>query len=135
MEYNEFLDQVQQQGNLQSRDEAEDAVRTTFNMLARRLPSSASGQLADQLPPELGRYFEQERYSETESFSLETFFKRVNEEEGLDTSTASQYVRAVMSTLRNALNQEQYTQLRTQLPEEFVSMFDTGGEQAVAQGS
>ena len=130
MEYNEFLNQVQQRGDLNSHDEAEDAVHTTFTTLARRLPESTTTQIMSLLPPELARYFKEAPAEAVEPFTLDSFFQRVNEEEGIDMPTASQYVRAVMDALRQSLSPEQYQRLRADLPEEFNSMFDTGGEQA-----
>jgi uncharacterized protein (DUF2267 family) len=132
MQYNEFLNEVQQRGNLNSTDEAEDAIRATFGVLARRLPGSEANDLAAQLPPDLAQYFEQDQASPAEPFSLDQFFTRVNEEQGIDMPTASMYVRSVMDALGELLPQEHYQRLRSALPDEFVSMFDTSGEEPPA---
>ncbi len=119
MEYNEFLDRVQQQGDFSS-NEAESAVRTIFTTFAR------------QLPPELAHYFAENNDVSTEAFSLDTFFGRLNDEAGLDMSTSSQYARAVMSALREELAPDQFQRLRSALPPEFISMFDTGESSTTA---
>jgi uncharacterized protein (DUF2267 family) len=135
MEYSQFLNQVQQQGQLNSMDEAEDAARTTFEVLARRLPGSEAAQLVPHLPPELAQYFSEESTSPAEPFSLDEFFQRVNQDQGVDMPTASLHVRAVMDVLRESLTPEQFERLRSQLPGEFNSLFDTGGEETATQNS
>ncbi len=131
MEYNEFLDRVQQQGDFSS-NEAESAVRTIFTTFARQLPPDAADQLQADLPPELAHYFAENNDVSTEAFSLDTFFGRLNDEAGLDMSTSSQYARAVMSALREELAPDQFQRLRSWLPSEFISMFDTGESSTTA---
>ncbi len=125
MEYDAFLERVQQQGDFSS-SEAESAVRTIFTTFARQLPPDAVNQLQADLPPELAHYFAENNETSTEAFSLDTFFARLNDESGLDMSTSSQYARAVMSALREELAPDQFQRLRSALPAEFISMFDTG---------
>jgi len=135
MEYNEFLNRVQQVGDLNSEDEAKDAVRATFTTFALRMPADATDELSSFLPPELDQYFARTRDVPAEDFSLDSFFARVNEQQGLDMPTTSQYVRAVMSALREDLAPDQFLRLRSALPDEFISMFDTGGESSMIAGS
>jgi uncharacterized protein (DUF2267 family) len=131
MEYNAFLERVQQQGDFSS-SEAESAVRTIFTTFAQQLPPPTTDQLQADLPPELARYFAENHGSPTEAFSLDTFFGRLSDESGLDMSTSSQYARAVMSALREELAPDQFQTLRSALPPEFISMFDTGESSMVA---
>lgn len=133
MEYTEFLNRVEQVGDFSS-SEAESAVRTTFMAFAQQMPADAAEQLRSDLPSELGSYFAQSKQTSSEAFSLDTFFAHLNDESGLDMSTASQYVRAVMSALREELAPPQFQRLRSELPPEFISMFDTG-ESSTAAGS
>ena len=134
MEYNAFLERVQQQGDFDSPSEAESAVRAIFTTFAQQLPPAAADQLRADLPPELAGYFAENNQPSTEAFSLDTFFRRLNDEYGLDMSTSSQYTRAVMSALREELAPDQFQTLHTALPAEFISMFDTG-ESSTAAGS
>lgn len=131
MDYNAFLERVQQQGDFSS-SEAESAVRTIFTTFAQQLPPPTADQLQADLPPELARYFAENDGASTEAFSLDTFFARLNDEAGLDMSTSSQYARAVMSALREELAPAQFQTLRSALPPEFISMFDTGESSMVA---
>ncbi len=133
MEYNDFLERVQQQGDFSS-SEAESAVRTIFTTFAQQLPPNTTDQLRADLPPELARYFAETNQASTEEFSLDTFFGRLNDEAGLDMSTSSQYARAVMSALREELAPDQFQRLRSAFPPEFISMFDTG-ESSTTAGS
>ncbi len=134
MEYNAFLERVQQQGDFDSSSEAESAVRSIFTTFAQQLPPTAADQLRSELPPELASYFAENTQTSTEAFSLDTFFGRLNDEAGLDMSTSSQYARAVMSALREELAPDEFQTLRTALPAEFISMFDTG-ESSTTVGS
>lgn len=133
MEYNDFLARVEQHGDFDS-SEAESAIRTILPTLAQQVPPDTANQLRADLPPELAHYFDQNKGAATEAFSLDTFFSRLNDDAGLDMSTASQYTRAVMSALREALDPAEFQGLHAALPPEFISMFDTG-ESSTTAGS
>jgi uncharacterized protein (DUF2267 family) len=56
-------------------------------------------------------------------FSLEEFYERVAEQEGVDVETARNDASAVMSVLRLAVTPGQLDDLMAQLPSEFNVLF------------
>jgi uncharacterized protein (DUF2267 family) len=60
---------------------------------------------------------------EAKRFSLEEFYRRVAEREGVDTETARSNALAVMRTLREAVTSGELDDLMAQLPAEFNILF------------
>ncbi len=60
MKYDEFINEVQTRGHMESRQEAEEATRATLQTLAERLAGGEPHNLASQLPPELAEHLRYE---------------------------------------------------------------------------
>ena len=104
MQYQQFLQRVQEQINAtepatQTQRAAEQAITATLQTLSERLTGGEATDLAAQLPEELKAPLERSA-EEAERFSLEEFYERVAEREGVDLETARNDASAVMSVLR-----------------------------------
>ena len=127
MQYQEFLQRVQKQISAtepatQTQRATELAITATLQTLSERLTGGEATDLAAQLPEELKAPL-QRSAEEAERFSLEEFYERVAEREGVDLETARNDASAVMSVLRVAVTPGQLDDLMAQLPSEFNVLF------------
>ncbi len=127
MQYEAFIERVQGRGGFQHHGRAEEATRATLETLGERLSAAEAADVAAQLPDDLGAYIERQasRASPPSEFGLEDFCRKVAERQGSDLSTedAHAHVRAVFTTLREAISEGEYTTLLTRLPEGYGDLF------------
>lgn len=129
MEHDEFIGQVQSRARLASRGEAERATRATLETLAERIADGAAQNLAAQLPHEIGEHLRRqapEQEGTGEQFTLDDFFARVTEREGVDQPEAVFHARVVLEVTDEATTGGLMTKVREQLPDEFNPLFDAG---------
>lgn len=125
MQYHQFLGQVQHRARLPELEDATRAVRATLETLGERLFGGEAGNLAAQLPPEIGRFLTERPASER--FDLDEFYERVSIREGADLPAAVFHARVVMEVLSEAVSPGVLANVRGQLPPEFGALFKTGG--------
>ncbi len=128
MNYDEFISQVQRRTNLDSREEAERATRATLETLGERLAGGEAKDLAAQLPPELAQYLQQAYTGIQEKFSLDEFFWRVSQREGVDLTESTYHARVVIALLSEAVTLGEIEDVRAQLPEDFARLFEVENE-------
>ena len=128
MKYDEFIAQVQRRADLNSRDEAHMAVRATFETLAERLAGGEAKDLASQLPSEIAIYLEQPLSGAGESYSLDEFFQRVSDREGIALPDATFHARVVIALLSEVVTIGEIENVRAQLPAEFRQLFEVENE-------
>ena len=129
MKYDEFIKEVQTRGHIESREEAERATRATLETLAERLAGGEPHDLASQLPPKLAEHLRYEGEETANPFSLEEFFKRVNDkEEGVDLPRAVYHARVVIEVLGEAVTKGEMEHISSQLPAEYDPLFETGSQ-------
>lgn len=129
MQHDEFIGHVQHRAHLGSRGEAERATQATLQTLSERLAGGAAGNLASELPPHIANYFSGKQDMEVaEEMSLDAFFERVSEREGVDLPKSIHHARAVIDVLKDAVSQGQMQKIREQLPDGWDSLFDSGSE-------
>jgi uncharacterized protein (DUF2267 family) len=58
-----------------------------------------------------------------EPFSLEDFYQRVSNREGVDTPSAAMHARAVFVTINSAVTSGEYEDIKSNLPEEYKELF------------
>lgn len=133
MEYDRFIGHVQHRARLGTFEEAVTATRATLETLGRRLAGGAPGNLAAQLPKEIGRYLT-EQDAKQESFSLEEFFNQVCKEEGVDLPESVYHARVVMEVLGEAVGDETFSKLRAQLPDDWSRLFEAGSQGKMPAG-
>jgi len=129
MKHDEFIGQGQHHARLSSRGEAEIATRATLETLAERLAGGEANDLASQLPRGIAEYLRTGLAGEGERFSVEEFFQRVSEREGVDLPKAIYHARAVIAVLYEAVSPGEMADVRAQLPAEFTRLFEPGREE------
>jgi uncharacterized protein (DUF2267 family) len=116
MTYDEFIDAVAELGQL-SREEAEEVTHATLQTLAERITGGEADDVASQLPKRLKDALLTTN-EQAEPCGLEEFKRRVSERSaGIDDTTHA--IRAVMTTLREALTGGEFDDVMDQLPVEF----------------
>jgi uncharacterized protein (DUF2267 family) len=128
VQYQEFLHRVEEQiaatqPSSDTQQAAESAITATLETLSERLTGGEVNDIAAQLPAELQASLQRTAEEEAEDFSLEEFYGRVAEREGVDIQTAREDASAVMTVLRLALTSGQLDDVMAQLPEEFNALF------------
>jgi len=124
MNFDDFTEKVQNKAKLASTKEELAAIRATLKTLAERTAGKEAQNLAAQLPREIGKYLAESHI--VESFSLAEFFDRVTEKEGINKPVAVFHARAVIDVLQEAVSAGEMDDLRSQLPEEWDPLFETG---------
>jgi uncharacterized protein (DUF2267 family) len=81
MKGDQFIAEVRNLADLASTEEAEKATRATLEILRERIAGNEPSNLAAQLPPEVASYVEAS--GSGESFSVEAFYDRVAQREGV----------------------------------------------------
>ena len=104
MEHDEFLERVQYQARLASRDDAERACRATLDTLSEWVPEALADNIAVQLPHEIGDHLRRsgEHAGTAERFGRADFIPRVAARAGVSADQAADIARAVMDALTAA---------------------------------
>ncbi len=136
MQYHEFIGQVQNRARLGSEGEAVNAVRATLMTLRERLRGNEPLDVASQLPRPIQEFLSEGRAAgEGEQFSLDEFFQRVSNREGVDLPDATYHTRVVLEVLREAISPGEWEDMRAQLPPEFDRLLTAGSQGNMAQGN
>jgi uncharacterized protein (DUF2267 family) len=128
VKYDEFIAQVQRRAEISTRDEADSAVRAALETLAERLAGGEAKDLASQLPPEIAIYLEQPLAGAGEDYSLDEFFQRVSDGEGVALPDATFHARVVIGLLSEVVTMGEIENVRAQLPAEFRQLFEVENE-------
>ncbi len=123
LQYSEFLRQVEEQiaanrSVSDARRAAENAITATFETLNERIAGGEARDLAAQLPKEIQPAL-RPKAEEAEGFSLEEFYRRIAEREGVDIETARIDAAVVMRVLKEAVSPGELDDVTAQLPEDF----------------
>ncbi len=121
MRYDEFMAGVRDLAELNDNDRAEQAVRATLETLRERLAGNEPSNLAAQLPEELADYVR--GTGGQENFSLQEFYNRVAEKEGVGVDEATVHARAVATVLQTAVTPGEMGDVRHQLKPEYEDLF------------
>jgi uncharacterized protein (DUF2267 family) len=118
MQYEEFIAAVQQRAGGIPREQAEKVTSATLQTLAERITAGEAVDLAAQLPKALKDDLRKQR-PEAEAFGLQEFVDRVAQRVGEPPSEAREHVRAVLTTVREAVSGGEFDDIMQQLPDEF----------------
>lgn len=125
MQYQEFVNRVNEQIKTEAPGDAELAIQATLSTLGERISGGEAENLAAQLPAELQTQLESGNYmEEAEPFSLDEFYLRVAEREGSPADAAVEHARAVMEQLTRAVSGGELADVQRQLPEEYEPLFN-----------
>jgi uncharacterized protein (DUF2267 family) len=125
VQYEEFLNKVQDRIGPTQPDEARRAIIATLETLGERISGGEANDLTEQLPKELKEPFQQAG-GDNEEFSLDEFLRRVGEREDVETDAARDHALAVMTVLKEAVSGGELDNIRAQLPQEFEPLFEYG---------
>ena len=123
MKYDEFIKHVQSFSQVDSLDEVKRAVRATLQTLAERIPGDEASKLAEQLPEEMGTHLRGREGQSDNAFTLQEFYRRVGQKEGIDPSAAVIHVRAVFAVLNSAVIPADFSHVRAILSEDYEELF------------
>lgn len=131
MNYDTFIDQVAQRAGVQS-EQAVDLTRGTLETLADRLTGGEALDLAAQLPQPLQTIMRPRPSDEAaDKVDADEFLRRVAARAGVDQATARNGVRAVFTTVREAVTGGEFDDVMAQLPRDYREMV----EPAMAPGA
>lgn len=117
MEHDEFITKVGQRADV-SLERADALTAAVLQTLAERISGGEAADLAAQLPAELKPHLTGAD-EPAEAFSAEEFIRRVAERAGTDPDRARAGVRAVFTTLREAVTLGELDDITAQLPKDF----------------
>lgn len=132
MQHDELIGQVQSRARLSSRGDAERACRATLETLAERVPEGLAGNLAAQLPHEIGEHLRRtEVYGGAgtgERFGRQDFIARVAERAGVREQQAAYLVRAVTDVVDEATQGDVMSKVLESLPADVRQLVAAGSE-------
>lgn len=101
MQHDEFIGHVQHRARLDSRGAAERATRATLETLGSRIPDGLAGNLAAQLPAEIGDHLRVTPAvpAAVDRFDRHEFVRRVAETESVDEPVAAYHARVVLEVV------------------------------------
>ncbi len=128
MKGDQLISEVRNLAELDSNEEAQKATRATLETLKERLAGNEPSNLAAQLPPEIAPYVDGE--GDRESFSVEEFYERVAQREGVSREEAVKHARAVATVVQSTVTGGEVDDVRSQLGNEYEELFGQPGASA-----
>jgi uncharacterized protein (DUF2267 family) len=125
MKGEQFIAEVRNLAEAANNEEAERAIRATLETLRERLAGNEPSNLAAQLPPEIAPYVDGN--GNGESFSVDDFYDRVAQKEGVDHDEAVKHARAVATVVQTAVTGGEVDDVRSQLGNEYGELFGQPG--------
>jgi uncharacterized protein (DUF2267 family) len=124
----QFIAEVKNLAELDSDEDARKAIGATLETLKERLAGEEPSDLAAQLPPEIAPYVE--GVGGGESFSVEHFYERVAQKEGVAKEEAVGHARAVATVVQTAVTEGELDDIRSQLGATYGELFGQRGASA-----
>jgi uncharacterized protein (DUF2267 family) len=122
MKAHEFYQKVAERSQL-SKEEATDLTRAVLETLALRLSPGEAHDLAAQLADPLAEPVEA-KATGPERFRLPELIRRVSARTGLNEAETTAGVRAVLITLREAIDANEFDDVMAQLPNDFAQLLE-----------
>ena len=123
MRFPRFVEAVSRRAELPT-EQAATIARATLQTLAERVTGTEAADLAAQLPDELSGYLAAPVGGARPAGGAVQFLRRVADRAAVDPAVAEVGVRAVLSTLREAVTVGEFQDLVGQLPKGFDAMVD-----------
>jgi uncharacterized protein (DUF2267 family) len=128
VKYDEFIKHVQQEAQLNSREDAERATQATLETIKERIVGNEASQLAAQLPKELGQYLHGREGEDGAYFKFDEFCQRVSEKEGVEPSVAANHAKAVFTVLQQAVTPGEFADVRANFSDDYEELFAASSE-------
>ncbi|WP_433534053.1 DUF2267 domain-containing protein [Micromonospora sp. CA-249363] len=130
MEYDDFINLVATRAKM-STEQAATVSRATLETLADRISAGQAEELAYQLPDGLDDHLRKPpplgRQDHAQPFGFDEFVRRVADHPAIDRAIAGTGVRAVLTTLREAVTRDEFEDAMAQLPKEFRQVVEPVG--------
>lgn len=120
MDYDRFIDRVEERAELWSRDKVEQVAQTTLEVLGETLSTSERTWVMTRLPEPLDDALT--RTWGGQRFDLEEFYDRISQREGLVVDFAGQQARLICTVLSEELDAEVLDYLIAHLPTPFPAL-------------
>jgi uncharacterized protein (DUF2267 family) len=121
MQYEEFLERLQNRAGLESQEEARQAAEATLETLGERIARKERADVASELPRPLFEFLT--RRPPEDLFDLEEFYNRVSARADVGYPEAVRLARAAVEVLKEAISEGQELDVLFRLPEEFDELF------------
>jgi uncharacterized protein (DUF2267 family) len=128
MKGDQFIAEVRNLAELNTNEDAQEATRAMLETLRERLAGNEPSDLAAQLPPEIALYVEGD--GGREAFSVQEFYERVGQKEGIESEEAVKRARAVATVLQTAVTGGALEDVRSQLGNDYKDLFGQTGASA-----
>jgi len=128
MQYQEFIDHVQQRAQLGNPEDAERLTQTVLGVLGERLYRTVCDNLASQLPKGMKGFLfssqpRENTWHDVQQFSLEEFYNRVSARMNSGYPTAVRQSQTVMGVIQETVSSGVIDNVRAELPDEFDELF------------
>ena len=110
-----------------SKEEAADLTRAVLETVAMRVSAGEVRDLARQLPEPLAEAIRRNGKG-PERFDLTELIRRVSKRTGLNEAETTAGVRAVLLTLREAVDRKEFNDFMSQLPAEFARLLESSAQ-------
>jgi uncharacterized protein (DUF2267 family) len=120
----DFFNRVSERGEMTTEREVLVATEATLKTLGERLTEVEAVRLAQQLPPDIGRFLTV--VDMDKKFDLQGFYEHVAEREHLDAETSRQHAQAVLSIVEEIVGSEELRDMLARLPDEFHNLLMQG---------
>ena len=120
MNYAEFREAVAKRAGL-SPPEADNIIRATLTTLTERISGGEADDLAAQLPEELREHMHKD-VDFGERLDLAEFLNEVRARAGVDRQVAAEGIRAVLTTVRDAVSAEEFKDMASELPKDIQQL-------------
>jgi uncharacterized protein (DUF2267 family) len=124
MQFDEFINRVQERTGLNSREDVETVIRAVLETLGERLDRKVRNGVESQLPNEL-KEFLLARAENTDQYNVDEFFNRVGARADLTHQDATERTRQVLSVLRESISDGEIQDIRESLPGEYDILLST----------
>ncbi len=123
MQYSEIIKKVQTVAQIDDQTKAQKAIQATLETLKERIIGDEASNLAAQLPEEIGEYLRGREGENGQYFSLQEFYQRVGQIEGVDPTTAETHVKGIFSVLNSAVSPGEFDDIKNDLPDDYKALF------------
>lgn len=124
MRFHELVRRVQEEGDVDSKDEAVQAIQATLSGLGECLYRTERRHLASQLPKQAKEFLDEQVDSQVTRegaacLTLEEFYDRVGARADVSQSEAMDRAKAVVAVLRQALPDGEWRHIVKEMPKAF----------------